>query len=246
MKNIKVAIHQPHYFPWLGYFDKMAKVDIFIVLDEVQLTDKSNMFRNIFLSKSGAAKYLTIPFEKKRYMEKACRELTMNQNVAWQENHRNFIKDNYRKAPYFKEVWDKISYIFEKKYDLYYDTVMDSLNVVKEMLNIHTIIMNQSEFRKGSDSKKNDLVLMLCLSASANTYLSGIGARKYMNDELYERNGIKVVYQNFTYPDYKQIYSEEFVPNLSSLDILFNCGIERTKEIFWNNVKSKNEFGTEG
>lgn len=239
---MKVAIHQLHYFPWLGYYDKMAKVDEFIILDEVQLTDKSNMFRNLFLSKSGAAKYLTIPFEKKGYMEKACHELTINQSVRWQDNHRNFIKDNYKKAPFFTEIWDRISWIFEKEYELLNEITYDSLIVIKEMLNININLIKQSKLYQNSDLRKNDLVLLLCLAASADTYLSGNGAKKYMNDLIYQQNGIRVIYQRFKYPVYNQINSQEFVPNLSTLDILFNCGIERTREIFWENVKSTNEF----
>ena len=240
--EIKVAIHQAHYFPWLGYYDKMAKVDKFTLLDTVQLTDKSNMFRNLFLSKSGTVKYLTIPFEKKGYMEKACCELTINQNIRWQDNHRNFIKDNYRKAAFFNEVWERISWIFEKKYEFLNEPVNDSLIAIKEMLNINTQIINQSELSHNSDFTKNDLILSLCTAVSADIYLSGNGAKKYMNDLMFEKNGIKVVYQLFTYPVYNQINSKEFIPNLSSLDMLFNCGIEKSREIFKNNVNASNEL----
>jgi len=243
---MQIAIHQPHYFPWLGFFDKMAKVDKFIVMDVVQLTERSNMYRNLVLSQSGAEKYLTITFEKKDYIEKAYRELAINKSIKWQHNHRNFIKENYRKAEFFTEVWDKISWIFEKKYDLLFEAVYDSLVVIKEMLGINTSLINQSELIYNSNLRKSDLNLSLCMAVSADTYLSGNGARKYMNDMIFEQNGVKVVYQKFTYPTYNQINSEGFVPNLSSLDILFNCGIERTREIFWENVKSTNEFNAEG
>ena len=234
---MKIAIHQPHYFPWLGFLDKMAKSDQFILLDEVQLTDKSNMFRNKFLAKNGKEKYLTVCFEKKDYMSKKFSEILLNKNVDWQKDHINFLKDSYRKTKYFEEVFSEIAFVFEKDYATLCDVVIDSLLCVKKIFDIQTQIILQSELEYDISAKKGDLVLSLCKAVEASCYLSGNGARKYMDISRFEKEGVKVEYQDFAYPPYNQIGSPEaFIPNLSSLDLLFNYGIEGARKIFWDNV----------
>jgi hypothetical protein len=239
---MRISIHQPHYFPWLGYFDKMAKVDKFVLLDEVQLTDKSNMFRNKFMSKSGKEKYLTVCFIKKGYMQKSFKAVELNNEINWQRDHVNFIKDNYRKSEFYDEIWPYVLPILEKKYRYLSDVSIDSLMVLKNLLNINTEIILQSEISYDINAKNNDLVLNICKETKANQYLSGNGARKYMNLDLFIQEDIQVEYQQFNHPIYNQINSLNFTPNLSGLDMLFNCGIEKSREIFWRNVKSVNEF----
>lgn len=241
-----VAIHQPHYFPWLGLLDKMAKSDQFILLDEVQLTDKSNMFRNKFLAKNGREKYLTVCFEKKDYMSKKFSEVALNRSVNWQKDHINFLKDNYKKSDYFEEIYQEIECIFTKEYSTLCEVAVDSLLCVKKIFDIRTPIILQSELQYDTDAKKNEMVLSLCKAVGASSYLSGNGAKKYMDIKRFEEEGVEVHYQVFTYPIYSQIGSPEvFVPNLSSLDLLFNYGIAGAKKIFWDNVNGVNLEGEE-
>ncbi|MGI5970625.1 MAG: WbqC family protein [Oscillospiraceae bacterium] len=239
---MKAAMHQPHYFPWLGYMDKMAKCDIFVLLDEAQLTDSSNMFRNKFLSSSGREKYLTVSFLKPGYMQKKFMDVELNHRINWQKNHVNFLKNNYIKSPYFKEVWENIECVFSNTYSYICDVAVDSLKIIKNMLKIPTRLILQSELIYDKNAQKTDLVLEICRAVGADQYLSGRGARKYMELPPFAQHGIEVRFQKFTHPVYPQINSEGFVPNLSSLDFLFNCGIEKAGEIFWNNIKAINEF----
>ena len=111
---MKVAIHQPHYFPWMGYFDKMAKVDKFIIMDDVQLEDSSVMVRNKFLENTGVEKLLSLNVDKKGYLEKKCREINLKDWQKVRKKHSKFLYYNYKNAPYFNEIWEKISCVFEK------------------------------------------------------------------------------------------------------------------------------------
>jgi|GEM_PF-188615 len=239
---MRIAIHQPHYFPWIGYLDKMSKVDKFILLDNVQLTDKSNMFRNKFMSKTGNEKYLTVCFAKSGYMHKAFRDVELNDTVNWQKDHINFLKDNYKKAEYYDEIWQFIYPLLEKKYQYICDVAIESLIIIKNIFEIPTEIVLQSEINYDSKAKNNDLVLDICKEMKANQYLSGNGARKYMDLDSFINENIQVEYQQFNHPVYTQCNSPNFLTNLSALDLLFNCGIKNSREIFWKNVKSTNEF----
>lgn len=235
---MKVAIHQPHFFPWMGYLNKMAQVEKFILMDEVQLTDKSNMFRNKFINKNGKEKFLTVCFVKKGYLNKRFKDIELNENIEWQKDHINFLKDTYRKSLYFNEIWELIEPIFLKDYHYLCDVSIDTVLLLRKIFNIPAEVILQSNLDYDKRAKKNELVISLCKSVKADIYLSGNGAKKYMDLDLFQNKGIKVFYQNFKYPQYKQINTNVFVPNLSSLDILFNCGVEGANKIFWNCLKN--------
>lgn len=239
---MKVAIHQPHYFPWMGYFDKMAKVDKFIIMDDVQLEDSSVMVRNKFLENTGVEKLLSLNVDKKGYLEKKCREINLKDWQKVRKKHSKFLYYNYKNAPYFNEIWEKISCIFEKNYELLIELQMDIIMIFIELLNIKTEIVFQSSLKYDIETKKNDLVLELCQKIEADIYLSGNGAKKYMDDSTFLKNNIKVIYQKFTYPKYKQFSSLEFIPNLSILDMFFNLGIIESNKVFWKNVEEGREI----
>lgn len=234
---MKVAIHQPHYFPWFGYLNKMANVDKFILMDEVQITDGSNMYRHQLLSLKGDCKYITIPFLKNDYKKKAYNELLINKKINWQKNHINFIRENYQKSPYFSEIWEVISFIFEKEYQNVSEVTIDTIYLLKNIFEIPTNLILQSGLNYPKESKKNQLILDLCIAAGANYYLSGNGAKKYMELEPFLEKGISVEFQKFNMPNYFQFSStSDFIPGISSLDVLFNLGLEKSKELFWSLV----------
>jgi hypothetical protein len=229
---MKVAIHQLHYFPWLGYLAKMATVDKFILLDDVQLTDNSNMFRNRLLTINGTIKYISVPFERNGYLQKKFRDLVINNAIDWQKAHSNFIRENYKKTPHFEEVWEKIKFIFEKKYYLLSEVTYDSLTILKEIFNISTETVFQSDLNYQQNGRKNQLIIDLCCSVGADHYLSGKGASKYMESNKFFENGITVEYQNFIPKEYPQVAkNHQFVAGLSTLDMLFNIGIYQSREI---------------
>ncbi len=141
---MRVGIHQLHYFPWLGYMNKMAKSDAFIILDDVQLSYSSYMFRHKLLCKNGSEKYVTVPFNKKDYMQRKYSELELNPQVPWKKNHINFIKDSYAKAPYFKEVWEKLEAFFEKDYNTLFEVTNESVMFMRDWLDVKSALIYQS------------------------------------------------------------------------------------------------------
>ena len=235
---MKVAIHQPHYFPWMGYFDKMAKVDKFIIMDDVQLVSNSSMIRNKFLDSNGNEIFLSLSVEKNGYLDKKNREIKLSKWEFVRKKHKKTLYFSYKKAPYFDEIWNKIENIFEKNYENLIDLKMEIIEKIKEVLDIKTEIIFQSSLDYDKALKASDLVLDLCLKANATMYLSGQGGKKYMKLKDYEVKNIKVEFQQFFSPEYKQVYGDKFIPNLSVLDFLFNNGIEKSRRIFWENIEN--------
>lgn len=229
---MKVAIHQPHYFPWEGYLNKIKRVDKFILMDEVQLTDSSPMYRHSLLTVKGEPKYITISFEKKDYKHKYYKDIHINKSIDWQTNHLNFFKENYAKSPFYREVIDAISPIFSTSYDYLCDVTIDTIMLLTRLFDIKTEIVKMSELDYPKESKKNQLVLDLCLAAGADYYLSGRGARKYMELEPFTEAGVDVEFQEFVQQPYPQHSTSEFVGGLTILDMMFSVGINETKNRF--------------
>ena len=177
-----VAMHQPHYFPWLGYLDKMAKADEFVVLDEVQFTDGSPMSRNRFLQVDGEAKLLSLSVEKKGYLEKPTRDVRLSNWPKTRKKHRGFIECNYRKTPYFDEVMPLVAKVLEADCDTLLDLDMASIEMLRSAYGVETPLVLQSSLPYDTEAKNNDLVLGLCRACGADVYLSGRGARAYMDD----------------------------------------------------------------
>lgn len=233
----KVAIHQPHYFPWLGYLDKMAKVDEFIIMDEVQLTDRSPMVRNKFLQANGASILLSVSVDKKGYRDKKTCEIRLSDWEKVSAKHKTFFELNYRKCVGYDEVMALVEPVLTDSYERLIDVEMASMNALRAIFDIHTPLIFQSQISTGDMGKNNDLILNLCINDHADAYLSGNGARKYMVDDKFLEKGIKVSYQKFQYPIYEQRSSEEFVPNLSALDLAFQYGIDRARDVFCSNMQ---------
>jgi hypothetical protein len=230
-----VSIHQPGYFPWLGWLDKVRKSDLFILMDEVQLSDSAYQNRNIFLTQDGQEKYLTIPIRKKGYKEKMLKDLELSDHEDWQAKHRQFLHANYRKHPYYQEVMDVVGGLYEARYTYLGEVLYDSVRMSLEMFGIETKVLLQSGLDYDRNLRKNDLVLALVQAVKADHYLSGQGAKAYMVLEDYDRAGIRLSFQEFTHPVYEQFQQRDgmpFKPGLSCLDVLFNIGITAAPRLF--------------
>lgn len=237
------SIHQPHYFPWVGYFDKMAKADVFVLLDQVQFGKGSQMIRNRVLDTNGEVKFLTISGETKDFLNREYRELATKDIPLWTARQVNALSSYYRKTPGAKELFPILKAFFQREYPTICQWTCGSIELIRELLDIRTPLLYQSDISYDHSCKRSDLVYAICKAIGANTYFSGRGASvEYLDREKFAENGVKIVFQDFTHPVYPQCNSKEFIPGISILDMLFNCGVEETRRIFWENVHSTHEF----
>ena len=227
------GIHQPHYFPWIGYFNKMAKSDTFILLDEVQMEKGSFMYRNRILNKQGKIVYLTVSGDKHGQLSKKYFEISSKNDEVWLNKHKEEIKKSYGEGAFFEEVWSELADLFETRESTVCGYCVRSITRIRDLLGIESKLVMQSDLEYDKSKRKNDLVIELCKAVGASEYLSGNGARKYADESSFADASIKLSYQQFDMPKYPQMNSGEFVEGLPVLDLLFNCGIKRAKEIFW-------------
>ena len=216
-----IAIHQPNYLPWLGYFYKMTNCDVFVLLDDALHSKSSFTNRNKIKTREGT-KLLSVPLSTK---EVKINELIISNDQKWQSDHWNIIENSYQKAPYWEEYIVYLREILTKKSWTYLCELNFALIwLIKGILGIKTEIMTSSMLKIGNHtgSERN---LAICKYLDADVYLSGEGARSYNDEESFEREGIKLVYIGFQHPVYHQLWGD-FVPNLSIIDLLFNEGEE--------------------
>ena len=216
-----VAVHQPQYLPWIGYFDKMRRADVFCYLNDVQY--KKNEWQNRNRIKTAQNwQWLTVPV-RYRFPEKI-NEVQINNTTRWNKKHLQALFTNYNRAPYFKAYISIFEDIFSKKWDLISELNIHLIERLKNALHLQerkTIISSELDLR----DDPTDRLIDICKALGADTYLAGQGAAGYMDMGRFEKNGLKVIMQDFTHPVYPQLF-EDFQPQLSIVDLLFNCGPE--------------------
>lgn len=237
---MRIAIHQPHYFPWVGYFDKMAKADAFVLLDEVQFEKGSAMIRNRVLDQKGEIKYITISADTSDFLNKKYSEHLVKDAQKCFDKQMNMLQNYYHRAAYKKEIMPLLEEFFARDYATVCQWTCGSIELIRQLLDIHTPLIYQSAIDYDRERKRSDLVYAICEALGADVYLSGRGASmRYLKRDEFRGNGIDIAFQDFEHPVYKQLNGNDFVPGVSILDMLFNCGIEETKRIFWENVSKK-------
>jgi hypothetical protein len=218
-----VGIHQPNYLPYLGFFDKMAKSDLFVIYDDAQFEKGEFQHRNRIRIYHGW-KWLTVPVEKKLNPINEIRiknEVATWKGVKWADAHFKDIRDNYKDTPCYSVYEEEIKRIYEKKQDKLVELNMELINILKKAFDIDAEIVFSSEL--GFTSKSTERLVEIVEAVDGDVYLSGPMGRDYLDVSLFEKKGLKVEFQDFKHPVYKQRY-EGFVPNMAAIDALFNVG----------------------
>lgn len=202
---------------------------MYMVLDEVQLSDSLYQHRNLFLTVDGKAKYLSIPLNKKNYLQQKINELEIS-NDTWRMKHLNFIKNSYGKYPFRNEVMPMVEDYFSRNYSSLLDSIMESMRLSLELFGIETQVLYQSMMHYDRTLKRGDLILALARAAGADCYLSGTGAKAYLDEGLFG-DDIALQYDIFSHPTYPQINANHFIPGLSCLDAVFNLGKNGARQL---------------
>jgi len=230
-----LAGHQPEHLPYLGFIYKIAKTDQFILVDHIQYLQKSFQNKNRIRTAHGSNGFtwLTVPVitYKRRYQR--IDEVEIDNSVAWGKKHWKTIYLNYKKAPYFDNYQEFFAKLYLKKWDKLVDLNEEIIYYLVEKFGIKTPIIKSSNYN--FKQKKNDLLIEMCQKLKADTYLSGQGAKDYIDEDKLKTIGLNHNFSDFKHPIYSQKY-KPFIPNLSAIDLLFNCG-PKSLDIILNNKK---------
>lgn len=222
-----VAIHQPHYLPWLGYLSRMACADLFVTLDHVQF-ERRNYQNRTRVRIDGEARWLSVPLEQ-RSREERIADKRVDNGLAgprhWSRIHFLTLRHAYREARNLETYLPGLRDLYQARYQSLAQLNAALLEFLRDAFAIRTPMVNSSTL--APQGAKSEMVLDICRRVGARALLVGLGgSRSYLDRAAFARAGISLVFQEFAHPAYRQCGGGAFTPGLSALDLLLNCGPE--------------------
>ncbi|MDR1992624.1 MAG: WbqC family protein [Nitrososphaerota archaeon] len=219
-----IFVHQPEYIPWLGFFDKLARCDTFVIYDDAQYQHGGFHNRNRIRTLLGW-EWLTAPISHGH--PQTIKDVKIS-GTQWKNKQLNQITSNYRQTPYFNEYFPIFKDVITFNHELLVNLNLHFIKTVAGLLDIKVKMVRSSEFPYGG-TEKNDKLVSMCKFFGADVYLSGSGGKNYIDESRFTVANIALQWHNYFHPRYTQVF-EGFQPNMSIIDLLFNEG-HRAKEI---------------
>jgi hypothetical protein len=216
---MRVGIHQPHYLPWLRYFEKIAQCDVFILLDDTQYEKNGWQNRNKVKNRSGEA-VLTVPVHAP-LGARIC-DVGVDNAQRWQQKHWRTIEQSYAKAPHYTNCAEALRPFYEMRWDKLAPLNRSMLSVLLVLLGVHTPVVASSEL--GVLGEATERLVGLVQAVGGTRYYTGAYAlAAYLEPQLFDQAGIALDMQDWLCPQYSQLHGQ-FLPDLSIVDLLMNCG----------------------
>jgi hypothetical protein len=216
-----VAIHQPNFLPWLGYFYKMSQCDIFVFLDDVEYTKNSFINRNRIKTPSGEA-WITLPVS---YSGKSTQKIHECQVVGKDKAVKKIlgqILHNYKQAKFFSHYYEPLSDILHNSGENLAELNIRLTKWIAGIFHLEVKFARSSELDIHA-SDATDRLIKICLKLDGTNYLSGSGGMNYQDEERFMKEGINLELSSFKHPKYDQLWGE-FTASLSIVDYLLNQG----------------------
>jgi len=219
---MRVVISQSMYFPWIGLLEQIRLANIFMHYDDVQYA--RGFYNRVQVKTAQGVKWLTVPL-RDQHRGQRIDEVVVDNRSDWRSQHRALLRQAYFKAPYRDEMLAVVDEVFAKPLLTLADVSRESMLSLARYYGLiqgkHFICSSDRNIGGSSSQRLHDLAQ----SIGANVYITGHGARNYLNHELFERSGITVQYMKYKKVPYPQLHGE-FTPYVTGLDLLANCGPE--------------------
>jgi hypothetical protein len=212
-----LSAHQPAFIPWLGYLHRIAISDKFVILDNVQFEKNSFTNRNKILGSNGPL-WVTVPCSLKGHIDSKIKDIKIPEN-KWKKKVSRTISQSYCKSPFYDEHWPFFENIFSKDWNYIAQINQEILSYLLKVFQIDTPLYNQSELP--TEGSKQELIISLCQNFKADTFIFGAHGKNYVEQERFSKAGVTPKFHHYQTVKYPQ-KTENFVSNLSSLDVLFN------------------------
>lgn len=226
-----VAIHQPNFFPWLGFFNKIVRSDQFIFMDNVQFPKKGGTWINRvkLLTGTGEA-WVTLPIDRTYHgvVPVSQMRIQTKEMARWKGKFFKTLHFTYGKHPFFEPVNELVRGCFDYDGEMLTEFNIRSIKKVMDYIGLsynHTMQGSRLE----CSGSATDLLIAMTKSIDGDAYMCGGGAGGYQEDELFANKGVRLIYQDFKHPVYPQKGRTEFIAGLSVLDAMFNCPVEQLR-----------------
>lgn len=224
---MRISIQQPEFFPWLGFFDKMLRVDKIVYLDNIQFKKRYFENRNRVRTYEGWTWIVTPVITKGRYKQNI-NEVEIDNSRAWRKKLIGTIEHNYRGAPFWQELGPELCRIVMNPMNRLAELNLAVIQLMLKKMGLTTAWVLASSLN--TQHHGSDLILEICEKMGAREYLSGRDGKEYLNLGMFEKKGISVHFQNFVHPIYHQFHGG-FEQAMSVVDLYFNMG-PKSIEVF--------------
>lgn len=215
-----LAVLQPGYLPWLGFFDQMRRADVFVYYDDVQFDKHGWRNRNRIKTPAGPH-WLTVPVRHHGLGQPSILDVQIETTQPWARTHVRTLRQYYARAPFVDAYLPELSELLERPWTRLVDLDLAVAGLMARWLQAAPVIHRSSELGVGGE--KSDRLLKLCAHFGATRYLTGDAARSYLEVEQFAAQGVEVVWQEYPHPVYPQLHGN-FIPYLSAIDLILNCG----------------------
>jgi hypothetical protein len=230
-----IGILQPGYLPWLGFFEQLYRSDVFVIYDDVQYDKEGWRNRNRIKTVNGI-QWLTVPVRLKFSDHPLITEVRINNEVNWQKKHLSSIKQNYGRAPFFKDYEGLFEEAYSKHWEFLADLDLYLILKLAECLGIDGKRIFRSS-RLPVKGERIERLVCLCKHFESDVFYEGKAGKTYIDERAFLTEGIRVEFQDYKHPVYNQLYGE-FISHLSVIDLLFNHGRE-SLSILTNQMKGR-------
>ena len=234
---MKIAVLQPGYLPWLGFFEQVYQSDLFVLYNDVQYTKQDWRNRNRIKTPNGV-QYLTVPVGKVPTNTRI-QEVRLPADSTWKQKHLRLIREAYQGAPYFACYFDEIRWCIKTDFSYLQDLNVALIRLLSDLLGLKGKRFQFSStlaYERSYDKTLN--LLNMCLYLGADALYDGQSAKRFLDVTCFHRHNIRVTFQEYVHPVYPQLFGP-FVPYLSVIDLLFNTG-PRAVDYVVGKAKSRN------
>jgi hypothetical protein len=220
-----VSIHQPNFFPWLGYFDKIRRADVFILLDDVQYprTGAGSWSNRVKVLINGEGRWLTAPVDRSFHGTRTISQMVYSGKEDWRARVLKTLVAAYRRAPFFEEVFASLEPLVLNPEENVAEYNIHAIVTLVDAIGLPTDSIVRSS-KLSTRSTATNRLIDLTKQVGGTSYLCGGGAGGYQEDEAFSASGLSLVYQSFNPAPYPQQNLASFVPGLSIIDAAMNLG----------------------
>lgn len=222
-----MAAHQPNYLPWAGFFLKMARCDVFVLLDSVQYARRSYTARCLVKQSDGRKHWLSVPVRKTGRYHQNIADVEIDNSSPWQHDHRRTLESNYAHAPYYGKHGELLELAYGRRWESLCQMNAALVEHLAKLLGLGPRLVRLSEL--GIQARSTELLVSLSRKLGADTYLSGPSGGRYLEPAKFDEAGIRLEVFRYWPKPHPQLWGD-FVPGLSVVDLLFNCGPEAARK----------------
>jgi hypothetical protein len=231
---MRIVISQSMYFPWVGFLEQLRLADIFVRYDDVQFS-KGSFTNRVQIKTAAGSRWLTVPLRHIRLGQRID-QVELDDSTDWRGQHREMLRQAYLQAPFRDEMLDLVDRVFAQPASTIADVSHASVLALAEYFGLTSKLRVLDSATLGITGNSSRRVLDIVLALAGDVYITGHGARNYLDHELIENSGVSVEYMQYRCLPYPQLHGD-FTPYVSGLDLVANLGREGVRNIQSTAVK---------